>query len=274
MNYGNGEEKTVKIPIRIVNGSIKYFYGGELPQIIDGAIGELVLQENALYDDRFIKIAQMENEVQILPKGSIIMVGVDSSQTPEILRPHLRNLTLARTSLSYGMATNNDFVEVRLKEPLKLLLRGSKKSSLKSVRCFIECLKKEAESLNDAYSKISTDFEPQRRSHTGNAFQKCWYNHNNEWLPIEALREQFESKYEEKLFLDYKIFELEHDKMHCNNDIEGNECMIIDAMLENGGRLTGTEIKNILKQDKQEYIDIIISLIRKGIIKEVENEKE
>ena len=52
MNY-DGLSKTVKIPVRIVNGKVNYFYGGELPSINNGAIGDLIIQEYDVRDKDF-----------------------------------------------------------------------------------------------------------------------------------------------------------------------------------------------------------------------------
>lgn len=56
------DAKTVKIPVRIVNGQVKYFYGGNLPKIKDGIIGELILPEYGIVDDLFLEISQMKYE--------------------------------------------------------------------------------------------------------------------------------------------------------------------------------------------------------------------
>ena len=47
--------KTVSIPIRYANGKIEYFYGGKLPKLKDGVIGELILPAYAVEDKKFLE---------------------------------------------------------------------------------------------------------------------------------------------------------------------------------------------------------------------------
>ncbi|QTA88378.1 hypothetical protein [Desulfonema magnum] len=36
-------KKTVKIPVKVVNGELKFFYGGDLPKLEDGTVGDLIV---------------------------------------------------------------------------------------------------------------------------------------------------------------------------------------------------------------------------------------
>ena len=44
-------KKTVQIPVRLVEGKLRFFYGGPIPSISDGAIGELVVPEYAVKNE-------------------------------------------------------------------------------------------------------------------------------------------------------------------------------------------------------------------------------
>ena len=54
-------------------------------------------------------------------------------------------------------------------------LRGTKPALLRQVECHIPHLDLAVNSLNQAYTRISEVFEPHRRSHTGNVFERCAY---------------------------------------------------------------------------------------------------
>lgn len=96
-----------------------------------------------------------------------------------------------------SLIQNTLFVEVNLQEPLSLQLRGTKHGRLKPVKCSIPSLSKEADSLNQAFYLISSDFEPGRKSHVGNAFQQFWIiNPGKQPFHLEELRMENEAKKE------------------------------------------------------------------------------
>lgn len=258
------EAKTVKIPVRIINGQIKYFYGGNLTNIKEGAIGELVLSELSITDNLLLDALQGESKIEILPTDTIIMVSVNKNKLPEGKR---RFTTDIETSTAKQF--NNTFIEVKLLESLFLLVRGSKKASLLPVKCKILSMDREVDSLNSAYTLISREFEPHRRSHTGNVFEKCYYKgEKNIWYPLENIREQEESKLEERLFLDFKIFHLTKDynkKIRLNED----ENILVEE-LTRVNEISGARIKELLENDKSKYIYAINSLINKNIIEGIE----
>jgi len=148
-------------------------------------------------------------------------------------------------------------------------MRGSKQSYLCDVKCHINCLNKEALSINNVYSLISISFEPNRRSHTGNVFQKCYYQDNNAdiWYSLDTIRDCKESEYEEKLLLDYRIFTINSENIK-ENMLDEIEKEIVKKMKENNG-LSGKQIKEFYKEKKQDfryYIEIINDLTIKGFI--------
>jgi len=265
--YYDKEAKTVKIPIRIINGQIKYFYGGNLPSIKDGTIGELILPEYSITDYRILNALQSEDKVKILPSGTIIMVSVNRNKVPEDKAGATKDINVEKLE-----AINCTFVEVRLLEDLFLLLRGSKKASLLPVKCIIPSINNmEVESLNSAYTAISREFEPHRSSHTGNVFEKCYYYEGEKgiWYPLEVLRNGEESKLEERLFLDSRNFRL--TKTYDRNDtLENEDEKMLLEELEIKNQVSGSRIKEIFKNDKFRYIKTINSLIKKGIIEDIE----
>jgi len=160
-------------------------------------------------------------------------------------------------------------VEVKLIEPLNLIIRGSKDANLDKVNCFIPSLNSEAYSLNEAYTKISQVFEPKRASHTGNVFKKCYYlcKERGEWYPLDHLREIKQSEYEKYLLLDYKVFYRTKNDNILLYSLSEREKKLWNEITDNG--ITGREIKELFKEDEFFHIvETINSLIAKGLIDE------
>ena len=177
------QEKTIRIPVRIrTNGKIEYFYGGKLPEMLDGTIGDLVAPEWAITDQREVYRLQHERVVPFLPAESIVMFAVDGNNTPAELKQHLKDGALLGTKKSHA-------VELSLEEnPLRLRLRGTKPGTLESVACSIPSLQMKAKSLNHAYRLVSQRFEPRRISHSGNVFELGYFKLKDTWISLGDLR--------------------------------------------------------------------------------------
>ena len=89
--------------------------------------------------------------------------------------------------------------EIVLKEEQRICLRGAKKAILESCHCSIDGLNREAHSLNEAYSLVSTEYEPERRSHTGSVFQKGLYLDGKVWLQLDIRRQQMDAQLEQEI---------------------------------------------------------------------------
>lgn len=256
--YPDEQEKKVRIPIRIVNGQVKYFYGGNLPRIRTGAIGELILSENSIEDESFIKVSQQQHSVELLPSGTTIMVAVSSQHIPSNLKKAIERINLIIDPAC-------DFVGVNLVEPLQLLFRGSKKATLLDNKCFISSLKIEASSLNYAYTIISQRFEPHRRSHTGNVFKKCYYESKGKWFQLDRRRNTIERDFENTFFLDTKRFVLKPTLFESNyND---DEILLINAF--KGKSLKGSDIKKLFDNNMDRYLIVVNKLLDNNLIEEI-----
>lgn len=258
MSYYDNTE-TVKIPIRIVDGKMECFYGGELPKIEEGTIGELVIPEYGVKDKIFIEKSQRESEQELLPKNRTIMIAISHLDIKEDKINHTESIN------AYGYP-NSAFIKVELLGPLNLLIRGSKKSKLVPVKCEITSLEKVMNSLNSAYTFISEQFEPHRTSHTGNIFSKAYYEVNGIWFPLDKLRSIKEEKAKEKLFLNYRDFELNKD-FDKNLNWDYAERVLIELM-SNGECLYEKEIIEMYKENN-EYSRVIQRLIENNVIREV-----
>jgi hypothetical protein len=260
-------EKTVHIPVIIINGEIRYSYGGNLPKIKNGAEGKLIVREYDTEDKEFIKISQHEEKIEILPKDTELMLAINPFYVPEEKRQYLNFIKTI---------DNKSFLHVRvvLLQSLFLQLRGSKMSNLMMASCKIPGLNRTASSINNAYTIVSQELEPERKSHTGNVFEKCYYKDDDDqlWHPLNYLRIREENIYEEKLFLDNKLFNLVPEVIDsiCNNRFDreifsDNELIIIDNLIKNK-YITGFMIKKIFNDNKKNYINAVNCLLDRKVI--------
>ena len=183
-------EKKVLIPIKIVNGKIEYLYGGALPELEDGIIGELLVPRYAILDNKVRELLDKEEVVELLPSGSSLraLVTIRNGISPEQKNYLVPAMKIQQTGW---------LVEVVLLEALRLKLRGTKKGELMDCKCRIPALSnREAISVNQAYTLISEKFEPSRKSHSGNVFTKVYcHDSKGEWQQLDELRGKAESKY-------------------------------------------------------------------------------
>ena len=188
------ESRSVRVPFRVVGGKLTYFYGGCLPTLRDGAIGDLVLPAFNIAVDKVRKRLLAEQTVLLLEAATSLMVRISNTSTPRRLASRYRKETLDgrdRTSC----------VRVVLKEP-SIRWRGATLGSLEPAKCEIPVLpRKKAESLNHAYRLVSEAFEPHRRSHTANVFQEVFYQDGQHRRPLEMLRCKAGSAHESSLVL-------------------------------------------------------------------------
>ena len=184
------QEKTVRIPVRIrADGRVEYFYGGDLPRILDGTIGDLVVPEFSITDRREVNRLQQEHVVELLPSGSEVMFAVDRNKTPASLKEHLKDGPILSMNKSHAVA-------LTLGEPLRLRLRGARPPTLEGVSCWIPSLEMEARSLNHAYRLVSEQFEPSRISHSGNVFKLGYCKPKDEWISLDVLRDSATARFE------------------------------------------------------------------------------
>lgn len=185
-------KKTVKIPVRLVDGQVQYFYGGELPKITD-TIGDLVIPAYALVDQAEKDRLSFEDVSELLPDGSILMINVRVDQFSDGVLTGRRN-----PKEKLPNASKEGYVRVSLLEPLMLWHRGTKKSVLCDCACHLSDIGVDAKSLNHAYTIASKRFETERISNSGNVFLHAYYKAENGWEQLEWLRERLDAKFEKQ----------------------------------------------------------------------------
>lgn len=261
----NKYEKTIKIPVIFEDGQIKFYYGGAMPIIEEGTIGELILPEYSVGSKEIVNKLQTKYDVKLFDRGTKLYLAMQNYYIPHSLLGSVVALKNVYPPIDC------QFVEVILNEPLNLLFRGSKQAKLQDVECLIPVLKnKKAISINNAYTLISEVFEPERKSHSGNVFDKCYYEYidiksgTEHYFPIVRLRQNYEAEYEKVLILDSRAFLL-NPRLNSSYSLNEDEKLLIDGILEHG-ELSGLYIKEMFNHDKTRYIKVIDDLLESDII--------
>ncbi len=191
MTIPDPSKKTVKIPVKVVNGQVQFFYGGVMPKISD-TVGDLVIPAYALINQTDGDNLSYEDVSELLPKGSVLLINVrvDESGPGLITRSYLGE--------NLPDAPKPGFVKVMLSEPLRLWHRGTKSSVLSPCVCYLPGLKIIATSLNHAYTIASKKFETNRLSNTGNVFLHVYHRGKHGWEQLEWLRARFDAKFAQR----------------------------------------------------------------------------
>ena len=176
-------DRTVKIPAEWRGGKWQLFGGGELPKLKDGAIVDLVFP--AIYLSEPEDIARWTEEITVpfLSRGTELFVRVTLSNVP-------RAMLDKTVEKNFKSGVPCRFVLIVLEEDLGISLVPGKKGLLTSCRCSIPDISAEAESVNEAYKKIATEFEPKRRSTAGNIFMLAFIEHKGHLVKLDTLRDE------------------------------------------------------------------------------------
>jgi len=193
-------KKNVLIPIRILKGEPHFLYGGELPKLAEGTIGDLIVPRYSVIDKQKLSLLELEETKVFIPKPATLMVQV-SPKDKDAQKPGIMKLPLYPYK-------NGLFVKIVLEEDLNINLRSTKKGELQDCLCSIPSMPEaETKSINHSYSIISQHYETHRRSHSGNVFDKVFFWNDRKLLkPLKELRNNFEAEYEQELIILNKIW--------------------------------------------------------------------
>lgn len=179
--------KTTRLIAKYLDGEfIDQITGSPVSMIANEAICEIVVLTSKVFDEDLLETLNDESEAEILPKGAVLLATISEKSIPAGLLQHAPR----RNGMPFGRKERT--VEIILKQSLRLKFRGSKMPELKPCSCHVPCLEEDAISINHAFSLISIAFEPHRKAHTGNVFQKVLYRLPNLdyglWRELEQLR--------------------------------------------------------------------------------------
>jgi hypothetical protein len=169
----NNEAPMIEIPVVIRNGKVEFLYG-TLPPLKEKIIGSLAIPVYGFQNPKDVERLSRTETVVFLSAGTTLHAPMKDIPYEEII----------------------------LEEPLRLTFRGTKKPVLEDCRCKLPSLKITVRSLNEAYTKLSEKFEPHRRGHGGNVFQKVFYlpPGQHHWQPLDELRLAKQIEFQKKLF--------------------------------------------------------------------------
>lgn len=194
------ESKTVKVSVIVENGQL-------IPvdrdlKLKDCATGELTILATAVLDETKRQELLRKINVEIMSSDTMLLAVMKpytdfgaaldpeaKNALPQELMKHAFNPREHGESVAGPV--DGMLIPFFIRMPLKMELRGgAKPARLEPCPCDIVTLKKEAFSVNHAYTLLSEVYEPRRMSHTGNVFTKIYYFNVNKraWEPLEALR--------------------------------------------------------------------------------------
>lgn len=189
--------KRVVIPVRVRDGKLVPFYGGDMPKLREGWVMDVVTEADAFEDTTEIGRFDLQNEVVIV-KAQTELFAVISTRRHDGQKQPPRAPKLQADPPLPSEAILVPFV---IKEDLKLRLRGTRPAELVPCRCDVPVPEIEApESVNQAYTRLSEYYEPWRRSHTGNVFEKVYWRQGERAVQVDKLRKSATADFEGKLF--------------------------------------------------------------------------
>jgi hypothetical protein len=176
-------EKRLRIAVRFDGEKLVLLDGRPLPDLCTGAVGELVLRPEAIQNPEDRGRLVQDEAVRILEKGAVVYLGVG----PHLVDPEAAGLL--RNPQAIGIQTEYWLVEVHLEQDLHIRIRGDQEAKLVVCKCSIPALKREANSINHAFTVVSEVYETGRLSHTGNVFERAYALFRPKfWRPLDDFR--------------------------------------------------------------------------------------
>jgi hypothetical protein len=170
----------------------------------EGAVGELQVDSVEFTDDAYLRGENERRSVALRPAGTELRVALS-------IRPQLdKNLQqfFVQEDTPYDITakigTNSRFVKISVggsADPdlftdsnpagLWFVFRGMEPLGMESGVVDLPRFPglEPVESLNQAFTRLSEVFEPWRKAHTGNIYEKIFYEESaNRWAPLDELR--------------------------------------------------------------------------------------
>ncbi|MGD0096941.1 MAG: hypothetical protein ABSB60_10630 [Terracidiphilus sp.] len=175
-------QKQLRIGVRVTEQGFELLDGSTLPKLRVGTVAEIFVTADAIQEGPAKNALLQERRVVLLEKGELVLLGMSRT----MIENNSKGLIPAsdvRLPGEYG------YVEVELREPLFLRMRGDQEARLDDCHCWIPALKVEASSLNHAFTLASQTFETGRRSHSGNVFERGYaLTPQNNWRSLADWR--------------------------------------------------------------------------------------
>lgn len=215
--------KKLRLQVRLADGQWVLPTGAAIP-VEDGTEAELVVDQSAINDTGLVKAMRTVQHIKILPEGTVLRAYLAAKDGADLTARQASHLIPAK-EVADEIATehlNNwntgglSFVEVSLGPPsrtqktrfwqdgggLWLALKGNRAEGLISSELKLPepVAKRNAQSLNHAFTMLSEVYEPWRISHTGNVYERFLYKESDgRWYPLQLLRDAKLANQEQKI---------------------------------------------------------------------------
>jgi len=216
------EKIPIRIPVKLVDGQWEFFYGGAVP-VRNGAIGDLIVDRDAVEDKEFLARLKRNSDHKILNEGTELMVAL--TIRPQVaLDPGYKKLLVSMTANDLGdysviRSPETQFLRIWIGPALIkqrtlfqdevggvwLRIQGTQPKSIFSSSVILPDGLSTAplDSLNHAFTRLSEIYEPWRKSHTGNIYERILYREKNlKWYPLDVLRNAAIAEDEHQLIRD------------------------------------------------------------------------
>jgi hypothetical protein len=205
----------VTIPVKRVGDRWEFFYGGDVPAT-EGAIGELTINTASIKDGQFRERVTQEARVRILEEGATLRVTL-SDRDCSIYKPQKEFATglpagatrVAEVQIGpvkkKAAQKQLDLPDAAEKGGLWLKVKGLERCELygSTIKMPTDFGVPYAQSLNHAYTLLSERYERHRLAHTGNVYERIFYQDKDQlWYPLGDLRQGVLVRAERKLLSD------------------------------------------------------------------------
>jgi hypothetical protein len=205
----------VTIPVKRVGDRWEFFYGGDVPAI-EGAIGELTINTASIKDGQFRERVTQEARVRILEEGATLRVTLSDRDCSiyTLQKEFATGLPAGATrvvEVQIGPVKKKaaqkqlDLPEAAEKGGLWLKVKGLERCELygSTIKMPTDFGVAYAQSLNHAYTLLSERYERHRLAHTGNVYERIFYQDKDQlWYPLGDLRQGVLVTAERKLLSD------------------------------------------------------------------------
>ncbi|MCO8123318.1 hypothetical protein NHH03_16330 [Stieleria sp. TO1_6] len=176
-------ERTVRIPVQWIDGQWQLIGGGKLPELKPNVCAELFMPAIALAIDEERERWTAGETVVFLTAGTELLAQVNRNRVPGPLK---------EKALDKPHKTGHPsaYVPIKLLTDVSLSLIPGKKAGLAGGRCRVASLDIEVGSINEALTRISREFEPDRKSFGGSVFLKVFIERDSRLISLDDLRDQ------------------------------------------------------------------------------------
>lgn len=198
-------QSSLRLPVQLVDGTWELLYGGALELPMD-TTAELVLPPGTVVDEQWYNALQRPNRYKLLDVGTELRVALTVCEAErKAFRNLLRPFDLQVYRPAGLLSPETKFVSVHLRRAEAKDARQDTRSGLwvetrgldvRYVRSgpvglpALAGVDGPADSLNHAFTLLSEILEPWRKSHTGNVYERVFYQDSDRyWYPLRDLRD-------------------------------------------------------------------------------------